>query len=170
MGRVMRKFWFGALVIVVMVTGCGYRFSGGGTLPGGAKQVFVVMFENRTDETGVETILTNDLIYEFSRAGTLSGSQYGADARLSGEIISVSRGTISRIGINTSQERRVRLVVSLRLTGADGKLLWSQRMTDNEEYLVEKDKETTDRNRRTAITVLSRRLAEKAYYRLIDNF
>lgn len=166
----MRKFWFGTLVIVLTITGCGYRFSAGGALPGGVKRVFVVMFENRTDETGAETILTNDFIYEFSRAGTLSGSQYGADARLSGEILSVSRGTISRIGINTSQERRVRLVLSLRLTGADGTLLWSQRMTDNEEYLVEKDKETTDRNRREAIMVLSRRLAEKVYHRMIDNF
>ena len=166
----MRNIWFGALVIVWMIAGCGYRFSGGGTLPGGATQVFVSMFENRTDETGIEAVLTNDLIYEFSRAGTLAVTERSADARLSGAITAISRGTISRISVNTSQERRVSLVLSLRLTGADGKLLWTQRMTDNEEYLVEKDRETTDRNRRAAIIVLSKRLSEKIYYRLTDNF
>ncbi|MDX9788692.1 MAG: LptE family protein [Desulfobacterales bacterium] len=166
----MRRYWIGWLVFVLMISGCGYRLTGGGALPKDVKQVFVAMFENRTDETGAESILTNDLIYEFTRNGTLAGTEHRADARLAGVIESVSKGTISRISTNTSQERRVSLVVSLRLTGSDGTLLWSKRMSDNEVFLVEIDRETTDRNRRAAVRKLSKRLAEKAYYRLTDQF
>ncbi|MFH0725071.1 MAG: LptE family protein [Pseudomonadota bacterium] len=166
----MRKFWIGWLAIA-LISGCGYRFSGGGALPRDVKQVFVAMLENRTEETGIESILTNDLIYEFSRSGTFARGKNQADAHLTGVIESVTKGTISRIGINTSQERRVSLVISFRLTGKDGSVIWSAReMSENETYLVEKDRETTDRNRRMAIEKLSKRLAEKAYQRLTDNF
>lgn len=166
----MRKFWIGWLVIA-FISGCGYRFSGGGALPKDVKQVFVAMLENRTEETGIESVLTNDLIYEFSRSGTFAGGKNQADAHLTGVIDSITKGTISRIGINTSQERRVSLIVSFRLTGKDGVEIWSAKgVSENETYLVEKDRETTDRNRRIAIERLSKRLAEKVYQRLTDNF
>jgi outer membrane lipopolysaccharide assembly protein LptE/RlpB len=166
----MRKFWIGWLAIA-LISGCGYRFSGGGSLPKDVKQVFVAMLENRTEETGIESILTNDLIYEFSRSGTFASGKNQADAHLTGVIDSITKGTISRIGINTSQERRVSLLISFRLTGKDGALLWSARgMSENETYIVETDRETTDRNRRVAIESLSKRMAEKVYQRLTDNF
>lgn len=166
----MRKFWIGWLA-VTLISGCGYRFSGGGTLPGDVKQVFVSMLENRTEETGIESVLTNDLIYEFSRSGTFAKGKNQADAQLTGVIDAVTKGTISRISVSTAQERRVSLVISFRLTGKEGKVIWSaKRMSENEAYLVEKDKETTERNRRLAIERLSKRLAEKVYHRLTDNF
>jgi outer membrane lipopolysaccharide assembly protein LptE/RlpB len=166
----MRKFWIGWLA-VALISGCGYRFSGSGSLPRDVKQVFVAMLENRTEETGIESILTNDLIYEFSRSGTFAKGKQQADALLTGVIDAVTKGTISRISVNTSQERRVSLIISFRLTGKDGEVLWSaRRMSENEVYLVEKDKETTEHNRRLAIRRLSKRLAEKVYQRLTDNF
>jgi outer membrane lipopolysaccharide assembly protein LptE/RlpB len=166
----MRKFWIGWLAVMV-VAGCGYRFSGGGALPRDVKQVFVAMLENRTEETGIESILSNDLIYEFSRSGTFAKGKDQADAQLTGVIDAVTKGTISRISVNTSQERRVSLIISFRLTGKDGELIWSaRRMSENEVYFVEKDKETTEHNRRLAIQRLSKRLAEKVYQRLTDNF
>jgi hypothetical protein len=65
----------------------------------------------------------------------------------------------------------VSLVISFQLTGRDGVVIWSaKRMSENETYLVEKDRETTDQNRRVAIERLSKRLAEKVYQRLTDNF
>jgi outer membrane lipopolysaccharide assembly protein LptE/RlpB len=166
----MRKVWIGWLA-VALISGCGYRFSGGGTLPRDVKHVFVAMLENRTEETGIESILSNDLIYEFSRSGTFAKGERQADARLTGVIDAVTKGTISRISVNTSQERRVSLIISFRLTGKDGEVLWSaRRMSENEVYFVEKDKETTEHNRRLAIRRLSKRLAEKVYQRLTDNF
>ena len=45
---------------------CGYRFTGSGNFPTGIRSIFVAILENRTSETGVENIFTNDLIYEFT--------------------------------------------------------------------------------------------------------
>jgi outer membrane lipopolysaccharide assembly protein LptE/RlpB len=166
----MRKFCLGWLV-VMLISGCGYRFSGSGVLPKDVKQVFVAMLENRTEETAIESIFTNDLIYEFARSGTLAKGKNQADAQLSGVIEAITKGTISRIGINTSQERRVNIVISFQLNDPKGGALWSlKQLSENEAYLVEKDKETTERNRRMAIERLSKRLAEKVYHRLTDNF
>jgi hypothetical protein len=166
----MRKLWVGWLILWVF-SGCGYHFSGEGSLPKGVNRVFVVMLENRTEETGIESLLTNDLIYEFSRGGTLAMGENRADARLTGVIESITKGTIARAAINTSLERRVYLTLSLRLTNREGQVCWSaKQLSENETYLVESDREITDRNRRAAIEKLSKRLAQKIYYRLTDNF
>jgi outer membrane lipopolysaccharide assembly protein LptE/RlpB len=165
----MKIFWVVGVVIVI-VSGCGYRFSSSGELPNHVRHVYVAMLENHTPETGVESTFTNDLIYEFSRAGTLARAMGSADARLTGAIEGITRQTVSRIGIHTSQERRVTLTISLRLVDPKGNTLWSARMSDNEAYLVEVDKATTESNMLRAIDILCKRLAEKVYYRLADNF
>jgi len=164
-----KRVWVGWLLIVVL-SACGYRFSGSGELPNNVRHVYVTMLKNHTSETGVESVVTNDLIYEFSRAGTLARNMGSADARLTGDIGGLRRETISRIGINTSQERRVTLTLSLRLLDLNGNTIWATSMSDNEPYLVEVDKETTENNMRRAIEVLSKRLAQKVYYRLADRF
>ena len=48
-----------ALFIIFFITlpGCGFKFAGGGSLPGGISAVCVKIFENRTSETGLETVL-----------------------------------------------------------------------------------------------------------------
>lgn len=168
----MRAFGIVCLIVVmVSVSGCGYRFSGSGGLPNDVKRVFVAMLENRTEETGIESIVTNDLIYEFARSDTLAKNESLADATLSGTVDSITKGTISRIGINTSQERRVTVMVSFQLSDRQAKVIWKvNRFSENETYLVEKDKETTEQHRRAAIEKLSKRLAEKIYHRLTDNF
>lgn len=152
--------------------GCGYKFSGGGDLPAGIKSICVTVFENRTFETGIENIITNALIYEFTRDGkiTVTGKD-GADAVLSGVIDSISAGTISHRGEYTSVERRVKMMVDLKLTHKDGRIIWTAKgVSENEAYQVTSDKVSTQHNKLNAISVLSKRLAEKVYYSLTDNF
>ncbi|MCD4743483.1 MAG: hypothetical protein K8R67_13525 [Desulfobacteraceae bacterium] len=48
-----------AFFILSFVVSCGYKFSGGGLLPGKTKLVAVKMFENKTSESGAETIFAN---------------------------------------------------------------------------------------------------------------
>jgi len=49
------------------LTACGYRFAGSGSFPGDVEYVFIEVIENRTSKIGVERIVTNQLIFEFSR-------------------------------------------------------------------------------------------------------
>ena len=151
---------------------CGYRFSGGGELPHGVQTVAVDIFENRTSETGVEGIISNDIIFEFTRNGrSFTTDKARADAFLFGRIESIRTRSISRKSVHMAQERRVTMIISLNLSDKKGNLLWqSGSLSENEEYEVMPDKAATELNKRTAISALSKRLAEKVYYQMTDEF
>ena len=161
------------ILIAVLFGGCGYRFAREGGFPGNSDRLFVKVLENRTQETGVENIVTAALLSELTLRktnGLASGIDH-ADVVLSGAVDEVAIRTISVRGKDTASERRVTVTVDLKLTKQDGSLVWAaNKLTDNEGYIVDADKERTDQNRRDAIRVLSQRIAEKVVNRMSDDF
>jgi len=162
------------LFLLILVSGCGYRFVGTGDFPEGTESIFIPIFENRTSESRLENQVTNDLIYEFTknRKDILVGSIGDADAVLYGIIHSISIETISRDNPSISSERSVKLSVDMKLVAPEGRVIWRVKgITANEAYNVVPDhKHRTVQNRREAISKLSQRLAEKIYTRMTDNF
>ena len=155
---------------LVLVSACGYRFSGSGSLPAGVQRVFISMLDNRTPETGLENTLTGDLRYEFIRYNR-DAKPDEADAVLSGTVKSLWVETVSRSGLHSSLERRVTVSVDLKLTNRNGRVVWSVAgLADNESYTVGSDSQATEFNKRRAISALSKRLAENIYYRLTEDF
>jgi len=156
----------------MVVTACGYRFSGGGELPQGIEKLNIGVFENRTNENGLESRIANDLIYQFTRFGSQKLTDKSkADAFLTGIIKSVKSVTISHESANTSTERRIQVTIALKLTTAEGKLLWSDNaISAYETYEVSVDKAQTEKNKKSALAILSSRVTERIYYRLTDNF
>ncbi|MCD6223942.1 MAG: hypothetical protein J7K32_00200, partial [Deltaproteobacteria bacterium] len=134
--------------IGLIIASCGYKFTGGGDLPEGIKNVYVKTLENRTSETGIENFLTADIIYEFTRSGKAAiTAEEKAEAVLTGVVSSLTIGTVSRHNSDTSSQRRVRLAVDLKLAGNDGKLIWAQKgITEDEDYDVSSDKPATEHN------------------------
>ena len=159
-------------LFLIIVSACGYKFTGGGSFPAGIKRICVAILENRTSETGAENIFTNDLIYEITRDNkVVLTNKDKADALLSGVIKSINIKTISRTGTHSSLERRVTVTVDIKLTTLDGKVLWSEDNVEaNEAYDVRSDKLVTEQQRRNAISALSKRLAQRLYARLTDDF
>ncbi|BBO81762.1 LPS assembly lipoprotein LptE [Desulfosarcina ovata] len=162
-----------AAACVVVLTACGYHFSGGGSFPGGVSRIFITMLENRSSESGVESIFTNDLIYEFTRKreAAIAKNKASADAILSGTI-SLSTTTISRSSVSTAVEKRVVGTLNLRLVTPDGRTFWSSgSLSEQQAYTVEKENETaTDQNESEAIAEVSEKLAEAAFSLMTDNF
>ncbi len=160
-----------AIVLCWVCASCGYRFTGGGELPGGIKSICIDLFENRTSETGLENVISNDLNYEVTRNGRVSlKDRDSADAVLSGVIRSMAVDAISHKG-KSSIERRVKITVDLQLTGSDGSVLWVGRnISENEDYDVMDDKHGTEQNRSDAVEELSKRLSEKIYNSMGDDF
>ncbi|NJL59924.1 MAG: hypothetical protein HC887_10060 [Desulfobacteraceae bacterium] len=79
--------------------------------------------------------------------------------------------TISRRNINSSLQRRIRLTVDLTLKNRSDRTIWSKNSIQaSETYDVMSDISATEWNKRNAITILSKRLAETAYQRLTDDF
>jgi outer membrane lipopolysaccharide assembly protein LptE/RlpB len=167
-----KKYVCAIILLGLFFSACGYRFTGGGSLPSGITSISIEMFKNRTAETGVETIITNDLIYEFTRHEqvVVTGSDK-ADAILTGVVQSISERTISHTGDYTSNERRVELKIDLQLTDKSGGVIWSAKaVSENEAYQVMPGKQSTERNKRVAIETLSKRLSENIFNRLTVDF
>jgi outer membrane lipopolysaccharide assembly protein LptE/RlpB len=154
-------------------TGCGYQLAGRGELPGNIQSIAVRMLENRSAETGVETLITNALINELNRRrrGSVAAPDR-ADAVLTGTIESLSWDTVAHRGVNTAAERKVYATISLTLTDRSGKVLWKRSgLSGSQAYTVAGDNKTaTEINRRQAIAVLAEQVAENVYRRMTDNF
>ena len=172
------KFRWGAIGLVgflaVTLTACGYHFAGSGDFPAGVSRVFIPILENRSAETGAESILTNDLIYEFtrSRKESLAQDRSSADSILTGTIVTILVENIARSTVSTAVERRVTGILNLRLESPDGRILWaSGNIVERQAYsVVDGNKTATDQNKSDAIAVVSKKLAESAFNRLTDDF
>ena len=167
-----QKFIWPVIIIALSFSACGYRFAGSGNLPEGIQTIAIDIFKNRTTETGLENTITNDLIYEFTRKGrSVQKNSKKADAVLTGVIVSERITTISRQAQQSPLARRVEITVNLKLTGSDGGVKWSaSNVSAFEDYDVAADRQVTDINKRKAIENLSKKLSEKVYSRLTDNF
>ena len=86
-----------ALIISVLLGACGYRFAEQGGFPGGTHLLFVKVFQNPTQETGVENIVTAALLSELTlrKTDALASSMDNADVILSGVVEEVSIQTIA---------------------------------------------------------------------------
>jgi outer membrane lipopolysaccharide assembly protein LptE/RlpB len=159
--------------ILCMIAACGYQFAGRGELPGGIQTLTVKILENRSSESGVETVFTNSLINELNRRRRGSVVEEArADAILKGSIESLGWETVARVGTHTAAERRVYASLALSLTDMHGNVLWKRRGLRAEQAyaVVEGNKSATESNRRRAITILSEQMAETVYRRLTDHF
>ena len=147
----------------MLCNACGYHFAEKEGFPGDTERLFVEVLENKTQETGVESIVrkTDELAIGFD----------DADVVLSGVVSLVTIVTISQSKPDVADERRVTVSVDLKLTKKDGSIVWAAKdLSDFEAYFVDTDTERTDANRRNAIRVLSKRLAERTVNRFSDDF
>ncbi len=161
------------LVVLLALVGCGYHLKGAGLrAPLGVQTIAVDAFENRTWETGIETVFASDLAYEFTRSNVLQVvNRQRADCILSGSITSLEVDTISHTSTYEAQEQRVTVTLDFMAKGADGAVIWSHKgLSDREAYKVSPDKLATEDNRRKAIKILSKRVAERVHNSILEGF
>jgi hypothetical protein len=97
--------------------------------------------------------------------------QEDAEGILSGSIEYIRDTPIAHSSQSKSTQRRVVLGIVLKLVDQKGKKMWAVNgINANEAYKVTEDKTLTEQNKKAAIQVLSKRLAEKIYNRLTDDF
>ena len=170
-----RKDRLAAMLIIgtLLVNACGYRFAGSGGFPDNVQKIFIEVFENRTSKIGIERIVTNQLVFEFTRQRekSLANDSQNADATLKGIIQSVQTRTISRLGTEVANEREVVMSLDIRLVKQSGEVIWAAKgISGREAYDVSDQKLENDRNEDEAIERLSERLSERIFNRLTDDF
>ena len=160
-----------ALALVLTVAACNYRFGGYREGKAGVETVNIPPFENRTRQIGIETLFTNELVYEVGRGDRIALAALGrADAVVYGIIKDLETNTVSRQNLNVSLERRVYVTVELTAKNRQGEAFWFYKLREDEVYFVEADKVSTEANLREALAEISRRIAEKFHYRFTQAF
>lgn len=162
-----------ACALLLLVGSCGYRFQSAGNIPDGVAPVFVEMFENRTNQAGLEVTVTNAVMLEFTRRNpsAIAGAAADAGTVMKGVIRSVELETISSRGRDVAGERRVTLKLEVRLVQPDGKVARAIRnLEDHEGFPVTEEKFLNDERQRAALGIVASRLAERIYNRLTDEF
>jgi hypothetical protein len=151
---------------------CGYKFSGGGLLPGKTKLVAVQMFENKTFESGVENIFANALSIELVEKSDSDVVQFeDADAYFKGVVKSISISTLTRTSTDAVIERRVSAVIDLQLIDKEGNVLWSVKDFDgDEEYQVTTENLADMASRTTGLRKIAERISQKVVSRMLDDF
>lgn len=167
-----KKYTWALIFLTLSVSACGYQFAGSGELPSGIRTVHVDMFRNNSSETGLENAITNDLIYEFTRkkkAALIKSAQ--SEGILTGVITSVRTDTVARQRQGESLTRRVTVSVNVKLADRTGKVIWFEDgMRESEAFDVVADKQAGELEKRDAIHKASKRLAERIFNRLTEDF
>lgn len=156
------------LCMALFFSSCSYRFSGEAGKPFGINRINVEMFENRTLETGVESIFANDLIDELSRNGRMEIAEKArADAVITGVIKYMDVETVARKEKYIALERKVEIGVDLRLKDSGGKILWAaDNLAVTKSYLATQNKLETEQNQRNAVKEISKIIAQQISQRL----
>jgi TolB-like protein len=123
-----------ALLVILFLTGCGYRV--GTILPMNIKSIAVPTFKNSTPEPGVEIGVTNQVISQFQIDGTLKVvEEEDADVRLEGELLEYRREPLRYTGTDFKDVSEYRLRLITRLTLVDlktGQPIWAKRVVEGE--------------------------------------
>ena len=161
------------ILCALLVYACGYHFAGSGGFPGNVEKIFIEIFENRTSKAGIERVVTNQLVFEFTRQRekSLANDAKEADATLKGVIQSISTRTISRVGTDVANQREVVMTLDLRLINQSGEVIWAAKgLSGRQAYDVSDLKLENDRNENLAIAILSERISQRIFSRLTDDF
>jgi hypothetical protein len=171
------SFWLKTAGVIIaaaaMLPACGYRFQGGIRLPDNAQRIHIETFQNRTNQELLEALVTNAIVFEFTkRSETIIVDEPSqADLVMKGVIQSLESQTLSSRKKDSAGERRVTLRLDVQLVRPDGRVVWEAKgLSDNDAYPVTDDKFQNDfRERRTAAAVTTR-IAERIFNRFTDDF
>lgn len=135
------------LNLLLLSSSCAYNWGHGSrALPNGYKSVFVEIFDNRTQEVGVEIDFTNALIKEIERSGfAVVTDKSSAELILSGTILSVTyTGSASSTGSDAFPDNPTaslfknyvfRAMTSLKARrSSDDKVIWSTNVDGSTSY------------------------------------
>ncbi|MEY4700798.1 MAG: hypothetical protein RL326_985 [Pseudomonadota bacterium] len=117
-----------ALILMTILTGCGYTFRGSGSaLPPDVKAIYIPQVDNNSTKLGLATVLTDAIRDEFDSYGAISvvDNQNQADAVLKVTIVDVKETTSAvRANTNTSLQMQTTMFLTAELRRVTGAVLW----------------------------------------------
>jgi hypothetical protein len=163
------------LLLGMLLAGCGYHAPAAGEqwVGKGGETLHVELFDNRTAEPYLDTILTDEITAQFARSRlvALTEQRDAADLLITGTITSFSSSALAYNPKDNISEYRAHMTATARLLRrSDNTELWRGTLSRSETYSSHDDKSMQRTDERLAARVASRRLAEDLMARLLENF
>ena len=164
----------GALLIILLLGGCGYSFLGGGasTYPK-IRSVYVDAFANRTAEANIDIIFRNAFSTLIAQYGDfkLAASPGEADGIIRGSILNLQAAPLAYKSSTFSAEDRITVILEIFFDDrGSGRILWSNTsFVSTVEYPVT-SVGVTEASRTNALNKLASDTAEKAYRLMMSDF
>ena len=173
----MRKFAYLPIAFALLgLSGCGYHTLGAAShLPPGVQTLAVPVFATHTEAYHTEVVMTEAVIREFAtrtRLRVTPDASGNPDAVLHGTIL---KETVEPLTYNSSTQESssflITVVVSVTLTGRDGKVLY-----ENKNYVYRQQYQSTTnlssfiQENPAAMERLSRELARQLVADVLEGF
>ena len=163
------------MLAVALVLGCGYRpVSRTLVLGDDVRQLEIRMFENPTDEPGLELVLGEALMEEFMRGGRLRavppGESGGSQVVLSGTIQRVYVRPSSFSSVAISVEDSLEVTVNARVLRVDtGEVVWQgSGLSARQNFLSSADPLVYKSNKQMAMLRVATLIAEDIHNDLFE--
>jgi outer membrane lipopolysaccharide assembly protein LptE/RlpB len=164
--------FFSALLVLSLLSGCGYRYVITKGPVSEANGVNVVMFANKSYRPGVEAVLARDLVDELAlRTGgnVLSGDE--AQLELTGAILSYGSTAISYTSLDAIREYKLSIKVDAALQDRQTrKVLWKGVLTEEQSYPVNANLALQLNSEEAAAAKICRRLSEDIWQKIGERF
>ena len=173
----MRRFALALIAVALLsLSGCGYHALGAAThLPPGVRTLAVPVFATKTETYHSETVMTEAVIREFAsrtRMRVTPDAGADADAVLHGTIL---KEIVAPLTYNTTTQQSssflITMVVSVTLTGRDGKVLYENKnCVFRQQYQSTTDLPSFFQENPAAIQRLSREFARQLVADVLEGF
>ena len=161
-----------ALAITALgLGGCGYSFRG--TLPSHIRTIAVPIFGNRTQQPGVESIITRAVVQAFVTNGRLQVVRPAdADAILDGEVMSYGVGAVAFDRTLNVQQYRLLVVLNLRMRDVRRNTVLFQQanVAEQADFRVAGPVSATIAQEETALTQAAGEIARSIVSLALDRF
>ena len=162
----------GALLLLSLLGGCGYRPVIARDPISGANGVNVVMFANKSYRSGVPALLARNLVDEIAlRTGgrVLAGDQ--AQLELTGAVLSYTSGAVSYTSLDAIREYKISITVEAFLREhLTQKVLWKGTLTEAQVFPVNANLALQVNAEDAAEAKICRRLSEEIWQKIGERF
>ena len=159
-------------IIATMLCSCGYTnpYAQINSQETPANTLFISIWQNRTNELGLESEYFRLLNAWFKKSGRIAVSfdEEHSDLKLTGEIFSIDVPGLFYDKYDDALEIKINLTVSFTLyDNRDNTILWQEKQfTINEPFLVDPSGDLTEHNKKRALLRIGNKISELIYVRV----
>jgi len=148
-------------LLFLFFSACGYRFSGGeGLLSGKVQTLSVQIFENKSQWSNLDMMITNDIVAKLRQSRSVNLVHHSKENILCGSIDRVKIDTLSRSSEGIPQEKYVEMTLSVYIKDKEGQRIWQTSINEQEGFFPNSNHEQLLLAQTEAMAQVSERLAE----------